>query len=249
MGTKRVPFGDWLQDILDRKGWTISDLARQIGVQPSTVSRWRSGLRVPEPPQCRRIANALGINRFLVLYQAGHIDELPSPRLQLEAERISRDLVATFEATFEQAREELAEIRNAEVGAQVALVYYGPVPADSLRWSAGEQEGEMRRVPVEWIGTRAPEEFLVVTTADDGLAPLGIHAGYDVLIERTSGREPSNGEIVLVRVESIRRLAVWDRDGDWIELRDGYGTTMAHVSILADIEVIGFHRGQWYLKP
>jgi transcriptional regulator with XRE-family HTH domain len=55
-------FGDLLTALLRRRGLTLAELAPQVGVSASTLSRIRSGQRAPTETQARALAEALGLN-------------------------------------------------------------------------------------------------------------------------------------------------------------------------------------------
>jgi transcriptional regulator with XRE-family HTH domain len=57
---------------LERRDWTISDLARKIGSQPSLVSRWMQGQR-PNTESIALIAHHLDLDVLHLLALAGHI--------------------------------------------------------------------------------------------------------------------------------------------------------------------------------
>lgn len=62
----------WLRDRLRARDWNGSDLARALGVNTSTVSRWLRGVQPPAPTYCDRIADVFGVDADLVLTLAGH---------------------------------------------------------------------------------------------------------------------------------------------------------------------------------
>ena len=66
------PLQNTIRDALARRDWTISDLARKIGSQPSLVSRWMQGQR-PNTESLALIAEALGLDVLRLLRLAGHI--------------------------------------------------------------------------------------------------------------------------------------------------------------------------------
>src|SRR6267143_2083078 len=53
------PFGRLLHETLTAKGWTQAMLARELHVDPTTVSQWRRGHR-PDPGLAARIEELLG---------------------------------------------------------------------------------------------------------------------------------------------------------------------------------------------
>lgn len=54
-------FADLLAALLRRRGTSLAELAPQVGVSPSTLSRIRTGARAATEPQARRLAAALGL--------------------------------------------------------------------------------------------------------------------------------------------------------------------------------------------
>lgn len=237
MGSETVTFGEWLREQLGRKNLSQADLARAVGVVTSTTSHWVNNKRVPDPPACHAIAAALDIDSDIVLAMAGHRPlTIPLSRYRLD-ERLRR---------AERALRIVEEEIDAEAG--VAIRLYGRVPADSVRWIHAAEGEEIVRVPESWIGTRSPDQFLVVQASGDCLAAHGILDGHYVLLERASGRQPENAEIVLIRLHDEYTLKEWHRDGDWIELRDGGGNPVHRMSILADFELIGIYVGHWNIR-
>ncbi len=65
-------FRAWFAGQLKRREWNQSDAARRMGIQPSVVSHWISGKRVPSPQSCDLISDAFGVPVDLVLELAGH---------------------------------------------------------------------------------------------------------------------------------------------------------------------------------
>ena len=66
------PLQNLIRDELARREWTISDLARKIGSQPSLVSCWMQGAR-PNTESLALIADALRIDVLRLLKLAGHV--------------------------------------------------------------------------------------------------------------------------------------------------------------------------------
>ncbi|HLI51001.1 MAG TPA: helix-turn-helix domain-containing protein [Thermomicrobiaceae bacterium] len=239
MGTESVSFSTWLDDEMQRRGWSVSDLARRLDVAPAQVSNWLNGKRGVSSASCRKIAAVLEIDPLVVLYHAGHVATLPQPESAYERARRLREIERQLQGL------QIEEVRTEE---PVPVHYYGVVPADTLRWVSGEGSDAVRLVPPSWMG-RSPRDFLVVTASGDCLLPRGIADGHDVLIERANGRAPQNGQIILIRVEDEYSLKIWQRDGDWIELRDGHGNVVRRLSILAEFEIIGFYKANWFVQP
>jgi len=65
---------DWMRLEMERRDWTISDLARRMDVQPSLVSRWLRN-QPPNWETAREIAEAFGTSHVHVLRMAGMLDE------------------------------------------------------------------------------------------------------------------------------------------------------------------------------
>jgi transcriptional regulator with XRE-family HTH domain len=61
-----------IRDELDRREWSISDLGRAIGSQPSLISRWMQGQR-PNPESLDRIASVLALDVRKLMVLAGHL--------------------------------------------------------------------------------------------------------------------------------------------------------------------------------
>lgn len=74
-------FGQWLARQLVRREWSGADLSRRLGTGTSTVSMWIRDVRNPSPASSERIADALGVDRDVVLSLAGHrpLDEEVDP--------------------------------------------------------------------------------------------------------------------------------------------------------------------------
>jgi transcriptional regulator with XRE-family HTH domain len=67
----REGFPLWLQRRLQERDWTITDLARAMGVQTSLISRWMAGRQKPTAESANRIAEVLQISVDEVLTEAG----------------------------------------------------------------------------------------------------------------------------------------------------------------------------------
>lgn len=66
-------FSSWFRHQLKRREWNQSDFARASDLNPTTVSAWYRGIRVPDPASCETIATTFGHgDSDLVLIMAGH---------------------------------------------------------------------------------------------------------------------------------------------------------------------------------
>jgi transcriptional regulator with XRE-family HTH domain len=59
--TIMVPFGQWLLNRLEEKGWSMSELGRRCDTTHATISRLISGERKPSPELTIRLAYALDV--------------------------------------------------------------------------------------------------------------------------------------------------------------------------------------------
>lgn len=50
-------FAAWLNHHLDKRGWTISDLSRESGLDRSGIQRWKSGQLRPNADNARALAD------------------------------------------------------------------------------------------------------------------------------------------------------------------------------------------------
>ena len=64
-------FGEWVQQMIDERGWSQSELARRAGTTSTTVSRVINKERLPGIEFCRGIAKAFGLPEIDVLRLAG----------------------------------------------------------------------------------------------------------------------------------------------------------------------------------
>ncbi len=72
-------FGKWLERELEKRSWSMSELARRCDVSHPTISRVVGGVRDPSPDLCRAIAEAFDMPEERVFRIAGLLSELPAP--------------------------------------------------------------------------------------------------------------------------------------------------------------------------
>lgn len=63
-------FAEWLDRELELRGWTHAQLAAHMGKPQQTISSYFVEGRIPRPPMCRAIAQALRIPEDVVLRAA-----------------------------------------------------------------------------------------------------------------------------------------------------------------------------------
>jgi transcriptional regulator with XRE-family HTH domain len=64
-------FGRWLQRQMDRRQWTRAELARQTGVSATSISDWANGKKLPDAESADKLAEALRVDRDVVLDLVG----------------------------------------------------------------------------------------------------------------------------------------------------------------------------------
>ena len=74
----RMGFADNLKRLREKKGLSSSDLAAQMYVSRSTVSRWENGSRLPDAAMLSRLAEVLGVDVNVLLNSAAQSDEHPN---------------------------------------------------------------------------------------------------------------------------------------------------------------------------
>ncbi len=72
-------FSDWLEKEIEKRGWSMSELARRSNVSRPAISRVVSGERGAGSALCRAIAQAFDMPEEKVFRIAGLLSELPAP--------------------------------------------------------------------------------------------------------------------------------------------------------------------------
>ena len=93
-------FPRWLQDQLRVADLSAADLAREMGIEPSLISRWMQGKQLPSAKMANRIAEALKISVDEVLTEAGLRPPLPTDADPRRAELLRK--LSTLELTRER---------------------------------------------------------------------------------------------------------------------------------------------------
>ena len=68
-------FADTMKKLREEKGLTQNEIAKRMYVTRSTVSRWESGLRLPDATMIARLSEVLGVNVNFLLNAAAQSDE------------------------------------------------------------------------------------------------------------------------------------------------------------------------------
>jgi transcriptional regulator with XRE-family HTH domain len=80
-------FSAWLENGMQKRGMTQSDLSRASGLSTATVANLINGRRKPGPDACTKIARALKLPEDAVFRAAGLL--LPQPATDETLERIN----------------------------------------------------------------------------------------------------------------------------------------------------------------
>ena len=73
MNKTDAPFVSFLKEVLRRRKSKPSQLAADLGISHATVSRWLSGLDIPNTRSCQRLADFSGVPLQKVMAVAGHM--------------------------------------------------------------------------------------------------------------------------------------------------------------------------------
>ncbi|MFA4835104.1 MAG: helix-turn-helix transcriptional regulator [Dehalococcoidia bacterium] len=65
--------GSFLEDLMQQRNVSMRRLALDVGVSPSTLSRWLSGKQTPSLQSCQKLAESLVIPVEQVLAWSGHL--------------------------------------------------------------------------------------------------------------------------------------------------------------------------------
>lgn len=115
-------FGEWLKERITEVGTNARQLAIATRINPSSISNWISGKRVPSMESCYLLADALTLDVDEVLSRAGHRQPLEgsgNPARQ-EVHRLVDQLPdESIEAIRVYLRFHLAQSRTAPVARAV----------------------------------------------------------------------------------------------------------------------------------
>ena len=73
-----ILFADVLKKLRRKKGLSQSDIAKQMYVTKSTVSRWENGTRLPDAAMIKRLSEVLGVDVRALLSAVVESDECPN---------------------------------------------------------------------------------------------------------------------------------------------------------------------------
>lgn len=212
--------GERLQELLDFKGWTQTDLARMLNVDKVTVWRWTKNRRTPNDEDKRKIADVLGCT---VSYLIDESPTLPAPTRG--GNHTSPDIA-----------------EGTPLSADVdSNAYYDPdevqVPLyrmTSICAGYGVDNGTstpevVKKIPVKRsaIGHSPDSAYIALEVCGHSMEPR-IPDGSTIVID-TSRKDPSHGDICYVRFrrnggfeKDVIRFCYKDRSGG-LELRAAEG--------------------------
>ena len=110
-----TPFVSFLKEVMRRRQRKPSQMAAELGISHATVSRWLSGLDIPNVRSCQRLADYSGVPVQKVLGIVGHISrvaekpaaEWPEFReyaLRKYPAELDEDLITMIEDLIERRR-------------------------------------------------------------------------------------------------------------------------------------------------
>jgi transcriptional regulator with XRE-family HTH domain len=73
MSKKETPFISFLKELMRRRQRKPSQLAAELGISHATVSRWLSGVDIPNTSSCQRLADYSGVPVQKILVIVGHL--------------------------------------------------------------------------------------------------------------------------------------------------------------------------------
>ena len=110
-----LPLITFLKELMHQRMLLPSQLAKEVGISHSTVSRWLQGKELPSTKSCRRLAEYSGISLQKILSVSGHVPEAiesPADNWPEFSEYIRKkypdmlddDLITLIERLIEQRR-------------------------------------------------------------------------------------------------------------------------------------------------
>lgn len=242
MENKAAEFVKWLQLELMERDWTQRELAYRAGLSETTISGWINDVQPPSRRSARAIAEALGIDEAVVFEKAGIPARPYAMRSGAEFRTGNVYVERSTPPERRQARYRRTErpIRGIESLTPVPVI--GRVPADSLRWTQGEEPADL----LPELDLQGIQDPALVIATGDCLIERGIQSGTRVLIDRSA--TPSKpGEIVVMRVHDEVTMKEWYPVNGGIILRassEGYPPIFITENEMnqEDVEMIGVAR-------
>jgi transcriptional regulator with XRE-family HTH domain len=113
---KKDAFSSYLRDLMSRRKRSASQMARDLQISHTTVSRWLSGKDIPSIGSCRKLGEYSGTPIARILSITGHIAEtmtqipaeLPEFRVYAQLKypkELDEDFIIMIEDLIERRRE------------------------------------------------------------------------------------------------------------------------------------------------
>lgn len=99
-----------IKELREKLGLTQFELAIQLKVQPSNISMWEQGLRVPREEKKKKLANLFGVSiDYLMGYDADGASYYNNPEIEAYAEKIHKDpsLRMLFDASKDLSKRDI----------------------------------------------------------------------------------------------------------------------------------------------
>jgi len=123
MDSKDVNIVSFLEEVMRRRKVLPSQLAGEMGISHATVSRWLSGMDVPNTRSCQRLAEYSGVPVERILSIVGHLPRVAEntaeywPEFREYAQRkypteLDEDLITMIEDLIERRRAKMYEARH-----------------------------------------------------------------------------------------------------------------------------------------
>lgn len=115
MNTRKKSVVSFVRELMRRRKRTITQLAADLGVSHSTVSRWLSFKFTPDIDSCRRLAEYSGVSFDHILSIVGHLPTMSKMRSaewpefreyaqQKYPDVLNEDLIMMIEALIESKK-------------------------------------------------------------------------------------------------------------------------------------------------
>lgn len=140
-----MEFGPKIEMLIDRKGWTVAELARRTNISKTTIGHWVEGKRKPFSDFLLRVADAFGVDpNFLT---DDELDE-PPPVGLTEDERSLLKVVHKHGLTADEAMDAvIAWTKSRQAGGPSVLSAKRVEPASSAGTTAVRPTKEISRPP------------------------------------------------------------------------------------------------------
>lgn len=227
----RGSFGDWLFDLLSDTEMSYRELGRRIDVHPSTVGHWVSGRSIPDPPNCRKLADVFGLDPDDVLDRVGHRRLQPFERRLVDENRQLRQAVVALQTTNSTLANVIEASDEWDFRALMVPVI-GEVAAGGIRLGS-EDRDEAVPVLMDPLSRAQQPKALVVT--GECMRTIGILPGDFVVIDRDPHRKPADRDLVVIRLDGGLTFKRWCVVSQYrVELRDGDDEVAAIINPLMD---------------